>query len=110
MTVLAVAITRGVGTMWCAVVFAGISLVSLPAAIHSGDPVIMVQWLSSVFLQLVLLAILAVGQNVQGAAADARAAQTYLDVEAILHEMQQLQVHLAVQDDVLAALRKGEIA
>lgn len=98
---LAVWITRGVGTMWCAFAFMAIALVSLPSAIKSGDPVIMVQWLSSVLLQLVLLSIILVGQNVSAAAADKRALDTYTDAEAILHEVVALHNHLVEQDKVL---------
>jgi Tfp pilus assembly protein PilO len=47
---------------------------------------------------LVLLPVIIVGQNIQGAASDKRAEQTYSDAEAILHEAMQIQEHLAVQD------------
>ncbi|MEO8609443.1 MAG: tetratricopeptide repeat protein [Chloroflexota bacterium] len=70
---LAVLITKSVGSMWCAYVFALISLVSLPAAISSGNAIIIVSWIAQTFLQLVLLPIIIVGQNVQAAANDARA-------------------------------------
>ena len=42
-----------------------------------------------------------VGQNIQGRAADQRAADTYKDAEAILHECLQLQAHLQAQDKIL---------
>src|SRR5260370_20004182 len=54
---LAVRVTNGVGTMWCAYAFAALALVSLPAAILSGNPVVLVSWISQPFLQLVLLSI-----------------------------------------------------
>jgi len=72
-------ITVLVGTMWCAYVFACIALVSLPDNIHSKQ--LLILWLSSSFLQLVLLHIIIVGQNIQARAADARAAKTFEDVE-----------------------------
>jgi len=59
--------------MWCAYVFALLALISFPAAIRSGDPIIIVAWIAQTFLQLVLLPIIIVGQNVQAAASDARA-------------------------------------
>jgi hypothetical protein len=37
-------------------------------------------------------------QNVIGRAADARALQTYLDAEAVLHACERLQAHLKAQD------------
>ena len=72
-TFIAVKITKTVGSMWCAYVFALIAIISLPAAINSHDPIIIVAWVAQTFLQLVLLPIIIVGQNVQAAASDARA-------------------------------------
>jgi len=72
-TWVAVKITRSVGSMWCAYAFAVIALVSLPAAIQSGNSIIIIGWIAQTFLQLVLLPIIIVGQNVQAAASDARA-------------------------------------
>jgi hypothetical protein len=100
---LARLITEGVGTMWCAYAFAALSLVALPQAIKGGSLTI-IQWISQTFLQLVLLSIIMVGQQVIGAASDERADHTYEDAEAILHEAQQIQAHLAVQDAALEAL------
>jgi len=96
-------ITEGVGTMWCAYAFAALSLVALPQAIKGG-PLPIVQWISQTFLQLVLLSVIMVGQQVISAASDERAVQTYTDAEAILHEQQQLQAHLAAQDAALELL------
>jgi hypothetical protein len=97
-TWLAVKVTNGVGTMWCAYAFAALALVSLPAAILSGNPVILVSWISQTFLQLVLLSIIIVGQNVLAAASDKRAEATYEDADAVLHTALQIQAHLAAQD------------
>ena len=82
-TRIAVAITRTVGSMWCAYAFALLALISLPAAIHSHDPIIIVAWIAQTFLQLVLLPIIIVGQNVQAAAADARAESDHETLLAI---------------------------
>lgn len=99
----AVRITGAVGTMWCAYLFALLALVSLPDALRAGTGPL-VSWVAQTFLQLVLLSIIIVGQKVDGAAADKRANDTYEDAEALLHESQQLQRHLAAQDQVLAEL------
>jgi hypothetical protein len=80
---LAVKITRAVGSMWCAYAFALLALVSLPAALHSGDKVIVVSWISQTFLQLVLLSVIVVGQNVQAAASDARAEADHETLAAV---------------------------
>lgn len=101
---LAVKVTSGVGTMWCAYAFGLLAVVSLPAAIASGNPVILVSWISQTFLQLVLLSVIIVGQNVLAAASDKRAEATYQDADAVLHEAVKIQEHLAIQDKVLAEL------
>src|ERR1700676_5461551 len=72
-TWLAVKITKSVGTMWVAYIFAIIALISLPAAIQSGNVIIIIAWIAQTFFQLVLLPIIIVAQNVIQAANDARA-------------------------------------
>jgi hypothetical protein len=96
-TFLALKITAGVGTMWCAYAFAALALVSLPTAIRGGiAPTI--TWIAQTFLQLVLLSIIIVGQNVQSSAADARAEATYQDADAVLHTALEIQQHMEAQD------------
>ena len=102
-TAFALKITAAVGSMWCAYIFAGIALFGLPSAIRNGIGGI-VQWIAQTFLQLVLLSIIIVGQNVQAAASDERAENTYQDAEAVLHEALQIQEHLLSQDQELARL------
>lgn len=97
---LGLVITKAVGTMWMAYIFAGITLISLPEAIRGGTATT-VSWIAQTFLQLVLLSIIMVGQNVQSKAADKRAIQTYEDAEAILHESLQIQAHMIHQDQVI---------
>jgi hypothetical protein len=103
-------ITEKVGTMICAYLFAAIALIALPQALQdtfaggSFHAIPLVTWLSQAFLQLVLLSILMVGQQVIGATSDERSIQTYNDAEAVLHEAQQIQAHLLVQDAALEAL------
>src|SRR5438309_4030645 len=65
---VALVITRSVGTMACAYLFAAIALISLPAAINSGQVIVIVSWIAQTFLQLVLLSIIMVGQAVQSRA------------------------------------------
>ena len=100
-------ITVAVGTMWCAYVFTLLALVSLPAALKSQNQIIIVAWIAQTFLQLVLLPIIIVGQNVQAAASDQRAEDTYKDAEAVLHEALQIQAHLQAQDEILQRLAAG---
>jgi hypothetical protein len=84
---VALVITRSVGTMACAYAFAVLALISLPAAISSGQVIVIVAWIAQTFLQLVLLSIIMVGQSVQSAASDARAAKEFADTEIILDRL-----------------------
>lgn len=94
-------ITLIVGTMWAAYLFTVLALFALPDAIKQGTYFIIV-WLSSSFLQLVLLPIIIVGQNIQAKAADERAAATFKDAEAVLKEAEEIQEHLLAQDEAIA--------
>ena len=105
---IALALTKGVGTMWCAYAFAILALIVLPQAI-AGGLLTFVQWVSQTFIQLVMLSVIMVGQNVLGRAADKRAAMTYQDADATFHEAGQIQEHLALQDEAInAVLEKVE--
>src|SRR5215813_11470488 len=80
---VAVFVTRSVGSMWAAYLFALLAFISLPAALNSHDPLIIVSWTAQTFLQLVLLPIIIVGQNVQAVANDARAQSDHETLLAI---------------------------
>ena len=101
---LAIKITNGVGTMLCAYIFAIIAFISLPAAIQSGQLIVIISWIAQTFLQLVLLSIIIVGQNIAAAASDKRAESTYQDADATLHEAEEIQKHLVAQDAALSTL------
>ena len=107
-TRIAVIITKYVGSMWCAYIFALISLVALPAAIMSHDPIIIVAWISQAFLQLVLLPIIIVGQNVQAQASDARALsdhETLIAIHTIVSEVHKINEQ---QNKILIKVEKLE--
>ena len=90
-TWLAVRITKTVGSMWIAYLFAAIALISLPAALASGEVIVIVSWVAQTFLQLVLLPIIIVGQNVIQAANDARAEADHETLTAV--HMLTVEVH-----------------
>jgi hypothetical protein len=96
-------VTLAVGTMWCAYAFTIIALFALPDAIKQGTYYVIV-WLSSSFLQLVLLPIIIVGQNIQAVASDKRAEETFKDAEAVLKESEEIQKHLLAQDEVITSI------
>jgi hypothetical protein len=106
---LAIKITDGVGTMWCAYLFAALALIGLPPALKPGGEGI-IAWIAQTFLQLVLLSIIIVGQNIAAAASDKRSENTYKDAEAILSEALEIQRHLQAQDEELIAALKTAIA
>ncbi len=64
---LAIKITSAVGSMWCAIIFTGIALTSLPSiimqSIQTASIAPLIQWIAQTFLQLVLLSIILKGQN-----------------------------------------------
>jgi hypothetical protein len=102
-TWLAVRITKTVGTMWIAYLFAAIALISLPAALRTGDTIIIVAWIAQTFFQLVLLPIIIVGQNVIQAANDARAEADHETLSAV-HQLT-VEVH-AINEAQSAILEK----
>jgi hypothetical protein len=98
---IALLLTKGVGTMWCAYAFAILALIALPQAF--GSPLMLIQWISQTFIQLVMLSVIMVGQNLLSAASDKRADDTWKDADATFHMAREIQEHLSLQDGQLAA-------
>jgi hypothetical protein len=99
----AVLVTRTVGTMYCAYLFALIAFYGLPTAVKGG-PSALVLWVSSEFLQLVLLPVIIVGSAVLAEVTDRLARRQFDDVEALLHGQDQQAQHLAAQDEKILAI------
>lgn len=95
-------VTSGVATMWCAYGFALLALISFPAAIRSGDVLVIVAWVAQTFLQLVLLSIIMVGQKVQSARVEQQITETH---QASLSEFELAKEARAVADKELAELK-----
>jgi hypothetical protein len=109
---LAINITKVVGTMWCAYLFAALALISLPQAMREGTgPTI--DWFAQTFLQLVLLSIIMVGQRVAAVKSDRQLEQTYQDAEALLHmtdEMHRLiKTNVTLTEQIDQVLRQNVI-
>ena len=100
---LAQKITSFVSTMWCAYIFAALALISLPAAIKSGDVVIIVAWVAQTFLQLVLLSIIMVGQQVSSASVEKMIKETH---EASIGEFELAKEARVIADQELKELKK----
>ena len=105
-TRLAVGITKTVGSMWTAYLFALLALVSLPAALESGSTIVIVGWIAQTFLQLVLLPIIIVGQNVIQAANDARSEADHKTLTAIHRLTVQVHEINEAQNVILDELRR----
>jgi hypothetical protein len=88
--------------MWCAYIFAALALISLPAALKTGDVVVIVAWVAQTFLQLVLLSIIMVGQNVASAAVEQKINETH---EASLGEFELAKEARAIAKQELAELK-----
>lgn len=94
---VAIFITKIVGTMWCAIAFTILALISLPEAIHSGTSTT-ISWIAQTFLQLVLLSIIMVGQNLQSRHSELRADADYetnveakKDIEALTRRLDSIE-------------------
>ena len=96
-------ITAFVSTMWCAYIFAAIALISLPAAIRTGDVVIIVAWVAQTFLQLVLLSIIMVGQQVSSASVEQIILETH---EASIGEFELAKEARQIADQELKELKE----
>jgi len=102
---IAVFITSIVGTMWCAIVFTLLALISLPEAIRGGKATI-ISWIAQTFLQLVLLSVIMVGQNLQNKHSEARAESDFdVNVKAEL-EIETILQHLENQNEEMSEILK----
>ena len=95
-------ITSVVSTMWCAYIFAAIALISLPAALRTGDPLVIVAWVAQTFLQLVLLSIIMVGQQAQADAVAQKITETHA---ASLSEFELAKEARMIADQELAEIK-----
>ena len=96
-------ITAGVATMWCAYLFAIITLISLPNAIRSNDTLVIISWVAQTFLQLVLLSIIMVGQKSSSAKLEQTINETH---DATLVELAELKVLSAEIQQVIKGLEQ----
>lgn len=99
---VALFITRHVGTMtffyFCLV------LVSIPLVYNPAMPV--VQYISSGYLQLILLPLILVGQNLQGRHSELRAQHDYETNVKAEKEIEAILLHLEKQDETMLDILK----
>ena len=101
---LAERITALVGTMPAAWLFVMLACVSLPAAVMSHDPLIIVSWIAQTFLQLVLLPIIMVGQNISAEATERTIRETHEIVLAEMGSLRELMQKVQEIDNEVDAL------
>ncbi len=93
---IAVAITKSLGTMVCAYIFAILAIVGFPG--FNATPTQYVQWLSQTFIQLVALSVLAVGQQVLSKHGELQAEEQFNTTMSTFHDIEQIMQHLCAQD------------
>jgi uncharacterized membrane protein len=97
---LAVALTKGVGTMWTAYIFTVLAIIGLFGLLGWLNPFtfLLATWVSQQFLQLVLLPVIMVGQNVLGRKAELLADEQFHTTMSTYHDIEQIMQHLSAQD------------
>ena len=103
---LAVKITNGIGTMWCAYVFIIIDLLMLPPVIKAHDIIVWVTYIAQTVLQLVLLPIIMVGQNVIQAQNESKAETDHRTLTYLATLQDEQMQELKNQTTILVELQK----
>src|SRR6266446_6301123 len=93
---IAVVITKGLGTMVCAYIFAILAIIGFPG--FGATPTQYVQWVSQTFIQLVALSVLAVGQQVLSKHGELMADEQFNTTMSTYHDIEQIMQHLSEQD------------
>lgn len=105
---LAVWIATHVGSMYCFYLFNVIALLSAKAAFQTHNLVPIINWISSNWIQLVLLPAIMVAQNVAQAASDAKADTDHATLTYLANLQDEQMVELKQQTEILEFLQKSE--
>ena len=96
---IAVYVSKNVGTMICAYIFAAIGIGSLVGALTNNTLLaLLLGSLSGYFIQLVLLPVIMVGQNVQARHSELLAEETFRTTMSTYHDIEQVMHHLSIKD------------
>src|ERR1700730_4768842 len=93
---IAIGLTKGVGTMICAYIFAILAIIGFPG--FQATPTAYVQWTSQTFIQLVMLSVIMVGQSVLGRKQELQSDEQYRTTMSTYHDIEQVMQHLSAQD------------
>lgn len=93
---IAIGLTKAVGTMICAYIFAILAIIGFPG--FNATPTQWVQWTSQTFIQLVMLSVIMVGQSVLGRKQELQADEQFNTTMSTYHDIEQIMEHLVAQD------------
>lgn len=102
-TRIAVLLTKGVGSMWTAYLFALLAIIGLLGVLNLLAPIAytLVAWTSQTFIQLTLLPIIMVGQAVLGKHQELVSEEMAKTTQKSYHQLGQMVKHLNAQDEEL---------
>jgi hypothetical protein len=105
---IAVWIATHVGSMYCFYLFNVIALLSAKAAFETHNLVPIVNWVSSNWIQLILLPAIMVAQNVAQAATDAKADADHITLTYLANLQDEQMTELKNQSEILKFLKKTD--
>jgi hypothetical protein len=104
----AVWIGTHVGSMYCFYLFNVIAFLSFKSAIETHNLVPIINWVSSNWIQLVLLPAIMVAQNVAQAATDAKSAADHTTLTYLANLQDEQMLELKNQSRILEILQKAD--
>jgi hypothetical protein len=102
----AVWIATHVGSMYCFYIFNLIAFLSAKSAFQTHNLVPIVNWISSNWIQLILLPAIMVAQNVAQKATDAKSQADHMTLTYLANLQDQQMLELKNQTDILDYLKK----
>lgn len=102
----AVWIGTHVGSMYCFYLFNVIAFLSFKSAIDTHNLVPIINWVSSNWIQLILLPAIMVAQNVAQAASDAKSETDHHTLTYLANLQDEQMVELKTQHEILEFLKK----
>jgi hypothetical protein len=97
-----------VGSMYCFYLFNVIALLSVKAAFETHNLVPIVNWISSNWIQLILLPAIMVAQNIAQAATDAKAETDHKTLTYLANLQDEQMAELKNQGEILEFLKKAK--
>ena len=103
-TRVALVLTKSVGTMVCAYLFALLAILGFPLLPFGTTATQLVQWTSQTFIQLTMLSVIMVGQTVLGRKAEIQAEEAFKRTQNSYHDLEQIMAHLDAQDEKISEI------